>query len=57
MPQGQNKTKNVKQKQYCNKFNKDLKKNTSTNGTILTEHLLNISRGPQTSKTTRKIPI
>ena len=31
-------------------------KNTSTNGTIITENLLNISRGPWTSKKTRKIP-
>ena len=32
-------------------------KNTSTDGTILTEHLLNISRGPWTSKRSRKIPM
>ena len=29
-------------------------KNTSTNGTILTEHLLNTSRRPQTPKRTKK---
>ena len=36
-----------------------LVKNTSTHGKILTEHLLNTSRGPQTpiKKRTRKIPI
>ena len=32
-------------------------KNTPTNGTILTEHLLNTSRRPRTSKRTRKIPL
>ena len=31
-------------------------KNASTNGTILTEDLLNSNRGPQTPKRTRKIP-
>lgn len=31
-------------------------KNTSTLGKILTEHLLNTSRGPQTPEWTRKIP-
>ena len=31
-------------------------KNTSTNETILTEHLLNTSGEPQTPKRTRKIP-
>ena len=31
-------------------------KNTSTNGTILTEHMLNTNRGHQTPKRTRKIP-
>ena len=31
-------------------------KNTSTNGTNLTEHMLNTSRGPWTPKRTRKIP-
>ena len=29
-------------------------KNTSTNGTILTEHLLNTGRRPQTPERTRK---
>ena len=32
-------------------------KNTPTNGTIYTEHLLNTSRGPQIPKRTRKIPM
>ena len=32
-------------------------KNTSTNGTVLTEHLLNISRRLRTSIKTRKIPL
>ena len=32
------------------------KKNTSTKGTILTEHLLNTSREPWTSKRMRKTP-
>ena len=32
-------------------------KNTSTNGEILTEHLLNSSGGPWTPKRTRKIPV
>ena len=32
-------------------------KNTSTNGTVLTEHLQNISRRLQTPKRTRKIPL
>ena len=31
-------------------------KNTSTNETVLTEHQLNTSRGPQIAKRTRKIP-
>ena len=32
-------------------------KNTSTNGTILTEHMLNTSRRPRTPKRKRRIPV
>ena len=31
-------------------------RNASTNGTVLTEHLLNTSRGPWTPKWVNKIP-